>query len=54
MREELHQSGIGTGNAAINSFINDIINRSEEHHKNIWSVSNFCSLSELRDLPFYV
>ena len=53
-REEIKQSGIGTSDAAIKSFRIEVINSGDESHMSIKSISDFYSLSELRDLLFHV
>ena len=54
IREEISQSDIGSSALAMRSFRSDIIKSDEKHHKKILSVSDFYSLSELRDLLFHV
>jgi len=54
MREEIHQSGIGSSDNAMKLFRSNVIHSSEQNHKNIRSFSDFYSLSELRDLLFHV
>jgi len=54
MREEISQSGIGSSDNAMKLFRSNVINSSEQNHKNIRSFSDFYSLSELRDLLFHV
>ena len=54
MREEIHQSGIGSSDNAMKLFRSNVINSSQQDHKNIRSFSDFYSLSELRDLLFHV
>jgi len=53
-REEINQSGMGSGDDAMKSFRSNMINSNEQHHKNIRSSPEFYSLSELRDLLFHV
>jgi len=54
MREEIHQSGIGSSDNAMKLFRSNVINSSQQDHKNIRLFSDFYSLSELRDLLFHV
>jgi 2-polyprenyl-3-methyl-5-hydroxy-6-metoxy-1,4-benzoquinol methylase len=54
MREEIHQSNIGSSDNAMKLFRSDVINSIEQNHKNIRSFGDFYSLSELRDLLFHV
>ena len=54
MREEIHQSGIGSSDNAMKLFRSNVINSSQQDHKNIRLFVDFYSLSELRDLLFHV
>jgi hypothetical protein len=54
MREEISQSGIGSSDNAMKLFRSNVINSSQQDHKNIRSFGDFYSLSELRDLLFHV
>ena len=54
IREEISQSGIGSSDVAMRLFRNHIINSSKLHHKDMQSIKDFYSLSELRDLLFHV
>jgi tetratricopeptide (TPR) repeat protein/SAM-dependent methyltransferase len=54
MREEIHQSGIGSSDNAMKLFRSNVINSSQQDHKSLRSFSDFYSLSELRDLLFHV
>ena len=54
MRKEIGASGIGSGNMAMKSFRNIVINSDLNHHRQIRNVPDFYSLSELKDLLFHV
>jgi tetratricopeptide (TPR) repeat protein/SAM-dependent methyltransferase len=54
MREEINQSGFGSGVDAMRSFRSDVINSDKEHHKRTRTSVDFNSLSTLRDLLFHV
>jgi len=54
MREEISQSGIGSSDNAMKLFRSNVINSSQQDHKNIRLFGDFYSLSELRDLLFHV
>ena len=54
MREEIDLSGIGSSDDAIRIFRTKVINSDEDSHKSILKISDFYSLSELRDLLFHV
>jgi len=54
IREEINQSGMESSSNAMKQFRSDLLNSSEEHHKNIRLFSDFYSVSELRDLLFHV
>ena len=54
MREEINLSGIGSSDDAMRIFRTKVINSDEDSHKSILKISDFYSLSELRDLLFHV
>ena len=54
MREEINLSGIGSSDDAMRIFRTKVINSDEDGHKSILEISDFYSLSELRDLLFHV
>ena len=54
MREEISQSGIGSGDDAMRLFRSRVINSSKVYDKKILSSADFYSTSELRDLLFHV
>jgi SAM-dependent methyltransferase len=54
IREEIHQTNIGSRNYALKLFRNDMINSDKAHHKLIIQSGDFYSLSTLRDLLFHV
>ena len=53
MREEIHQSGIGSSDNAMKLFRSDVINSDKVHHEQILTSGDFYSLSTLRDLLFH-
>ena len=54
MRDEIDQLALEPSDDAMKFFRNTVINSDEEHHKKILSISDFYSLSMLRDLLFHV
>jgi tetratricopeptide (TPR) repeat protein/2-polyprenyl-3-methyl-5-hydroxy-6-metoxy-1,4-benzoquinol methylase len=54
VKDEISQSGSGASDAAIKSLRKDLIHSNKEHHISITKISDFYSLSELRDLLFHV
>jgi tetratricopeptide (TPR) repeat protein/SAM-dependent methyltransferase len=54
LREEIKVANLDFKNCTIKSFRADVINSNCKHHKHILSMSDFYSLSELRDLLFHV
>jgi SAM-dependent methyltransferase len=54
IREEITQSGIGSSDDAMRTFRTKVIGSDEDGHKSIREISDFYSLSELRDLLFHV
>ena len=54
MRQEISNAGIGSSNAAMKSFRKKVMKSDQNHHKRILNISDFYSLSELKDLLFHV
>ena len=54
IRNEIEKSNIESSHSAMKLFRNKIISSEEEHHKWITMVSDFYSMSTLRDLLFHV
>jgi tetratricopeptide (TPR) repeat protein/ubiquinone/menaquinone biosynthesis C-methylase UbiE len=54
MREEIHQSNIGSSDDAMKLFRTDVVNSNKAHHERIIPSVDFYSLSTLRDLLFHV
>ena len=54
LKKEINYLGIGSNNEAMRSFRNDIINLKKENHRSIFSLGDFYSLSEWRDLLFHI
>lgn len=54
IRKEIEKKDIETTNAAMKCFRNMIIKSNEDHHKEVLRLTDFYSLSELRDLLFHV
>ena len=54
MRGEISKADIGSSYEEMKSFRTMVINSDQNHHKQILSVVDFYSMSELRDLLFHV
>jgi tetratricopeptide (TPR) repeat protein/SAM-dependent methyltransferase len=54
MREEIHQSGIGSSDNAMKLFRTDVIKSDKAHHERTLTSRDFYSLSTFRDLLFHV
>jgi 2-polyprenyl-3-methyl-5-hydroxy-6-metoxy-1,4-benzoquinol methylase len=54
MRQEIGKAGIGSSDAAMKSFRKTVMKSDQNHHKRILNISDFYSLSELKDLLFHV
>ena len=54
IRQEISKAGIGSSDAAMKSFRKTVMKSDQNHHKRILNISDFYSLSELKDLLFHV
>ncbi len=54
IRKEISTLGISSGNISIRLFREKILNSNEKHHRDLLGMSDFFSLSEVRDLLFHV
>ena len=54
MRQEISNAGIGSSDSAMKSFRKTVMKSDQKHHKRILNITDFYSLSELKDLLFHV